>query len=94
MTPQMIYLSNKKKFFRFLKEHGIYAAYRRNFDIEHLKKWSISIYDRIKCDGEDFYNVVNPEHYISGAFAWTYTPEGNDFWVNLHFKWIGEVYGY
>ena len=39
MTPQMIYLSNKKKFLRFLKEEGVYAAYRRNFDIEHLKKW-------------------------------------------------------
>lgn len=94
MTPQMIYLSNKKKFFRFLKEEGAYAAFKRNFDIEHISTWSTDLYNKIKNDGEDFYNVVNPEHYISGAFAWANTPEGNDFWGNLHFKWIGEVYGY
>ncbi len=83
----------KKEFIRFLKEHGIYAAHKRNFDIEHLSACSLDLYYRVKNNGEDFFNVVDPEHYISGAFEWSLTPEGNIFWGDLHLIWNAKTYG-
>ena len=83
----------KKEFIRFLKEKGLYAAYKRNFNIEHISTWSTDLYNKIKNDGEDFFDVVSPEEYISGAFKWSHTPEGNIFWCDLHLTWNDKFYG-
>lgn len=82
----------KQEFIRFLKEKGIYAAYRRNFNIEHLSTWSTDFYNKVKNDGEDFFDVVGHEHYISGAFKWSHTPEGSIFWCDLHLIWNTKTY--
>lgn len=93
MTHQTICHSNRKEFIRFLKEEGVYAAYKRNFNIEHICAWSTDLYNKIKNDGEDFFDVVCPEEYISGAFKWSHTPEGSVFWCDLHLIWNDKTYG-
>ena len=87
MTHQTIYLSKKKKFIRFLKEKGVYAAYRRNFTLEYIKKWHHNLYIKIAVDGENFYDVVNQSLYINHAFHWEKSPEGHYFWENLSSEW-------
>ena len=82
----------KNEFIRFLKEKGLYAAYKRNFNIEHLSTWSTDLYNKVKNDGEDFFDVVSPEEYISGAFKWSNTPEGSIFWCDLHLIWNDKTY--
>jgi hypothetical protein len=47
---------------------------------------------KIKNDGEDFFDVVCPEEYISGAFKWSHTPEGSIFWCDLHLIWNDKTY--
>ena len=34
---------------------------------------------------------VDPREYISCSFAWHNTPQGYDYWRQLHFKWIKEL---
>ena len=86
MTPQMIYLSNKKKFFRFLKEEGAYAAFKRNFSLDYLKEWFDNDYKQI-VNGKSYYEAVKKIDYISEAFHWMDMPEGFDYWNELNRKW-------
>ena len=79
--------SKKKDFIRFLKEKGVYAAYRRNFSLEYLKIWHNDLYKKVVVDGENFFNVVNWSLYINHAFDWEKSPEGHDFWGKLSHEW-------
>jgi hypothetical protein len=91
MTPQMIYLSNKKRFFRFLKEEGAYVAFKRNFSLNYLKEWFDNDYKQI-VNGKSYYESVKKIRYISEAFYWKDTPEGFDYWNGLNIKWVRNVF--
>ena len=91
MTPQMIYLSNKKKFFRFLKEEGAYVAFKRNFSLDYIRKWFIDEYEQI-INGRNYYEVIKELEYISKAFYWMNTPEGYDFWLGISKRWTLLIY--
>jgi hypothetical protein len=80
--------SKKKDFFRFLKEKGVYAAYKRNFGLKYLKMWHNCLYKKIAVDGENFFNVVDWKLYINHAFHWASTKEGEGFWQNLSIEWV------
>lgn len=40
---------------------------------------------------DDIDLLCYPEDYISRAFYWHGTKEGDDFWRNIHEKWIKEL---
>jgi hypothetical protein len=79
--------SKKRDFIRFLKEHGVYAAYRRNFGLKYIKVWHHELYIKIAVDGENFFDVVDWRFYINHAFRWETSPEGHDFWQKLSHSW-------
>lgn len=76
----------RKKFFRFLKEEGVYQLYIDNLYEQHPiwdnefweKMWENEVLsEENKCiDGIDY------------AFCWANTRQGNDFWLKLNNKWI------
>jgi hypothetical protein len=66
-----------KQFYRFLKEHNIYKAYRINFNTEFSGYPSLKIFlIQIPCDD-----------VIFEAFDWSSTKEGFDFWRDMAVKW-------
>ena len=80
-------IDNKKRFFRFLKEKGVYAAYRRNFSLNYIKIWHHNLYLKVVVDGENFFDAVNWSLYINHAFDWEKSPQGHDFWGKLSEEW-------
>lgn len=76
-------MSNKriKQFYRFLKEHNIYKAYRINFDKDYSGYNSLSTFLRVSPDDE----------VIFEAFCWQGTTEGGDFWADICGEWDGYI---
>ena len=79
--------SKKKNFIRFLKEKGVYAAYRRNFGLNYVEIWHNDLYNKIVTSGENFFDVVDCSLYITYAFEWEKSPEGRRFWEKLSDEW-------
>ena len=69
-----------KKFVRFLYRHGIYGKYIFYYV-------STSEYWRQEYQREDGI----PSQFISSAFRWNKTPEGHDYWENIHIMWCAEL---
>lgn len=68
----------KDLFIKFLKEHNLYFRFKAYF--------YMSSYHR----GETFEQYLNrkdPEHYVTGAFGWPDTDEGEDFWHGVDVQW-------
>lgn len=62
-----------KEFKNFLIQHNILDQYIKNVDTERVKK---------------FVNYGIPFYYIIDAsFLWKSTPEGGDYWQNIHKLW-------
>ena len=91
MTHQTICHSNRKEFIRFLKEEGVYVAFKRNFSIDYLRKWFIDDYRQI-ISGRNYYRVIKKLEYISKAFYWRDTPEGYEFWLDINKRWTSFMY--
>lgn len=68
-----------KKFIEFLERNNAWEKFERNF-IKQGK--DVRSYKR-DCK---IYKLI----HISGAFTWTETPEGHDYWEKLHVKWRRE----
>ena len=79
----------QKMFAIFLKENNALKKYLYN----------IRKYQETNFGHKTLYELMNPlEHrtiknpdeylFISAAFAWNDTKEPQDFWLNLHQKWI------
>ena len=77
--------NNKKKniyivrFFRFLKENGLFGRYLKYYKINKLNE---------KRPLYKFLNGYDPFVYISNAFSWDETEEGFDFWEEKHSEWV------
>lgn len=77
-----------KFFFRFLKDNGIYSAYKRNiFNPKTYnqfqkqdKNWSLE-----KCARKHGVDTL-----ITMLIAWDKTKEGYNYWCNLHCKYLKE----
>ena len=75
----------KERFFRFLKEKGVYGEWVYNIRQQHpicdKKFWEYTLKsmfnEKNKCINGIFY-----------AFDWVDTRQGNDFWLKLNNKWI------
>ena len=64
-----------KIFFRFLKEQNAFARFIEEFNNFHKKKF-ISFLESRPC-----------AFYITQAFVWGDTPEGNKYWERIHVDW-------
>jgi hypothetical protein len=75
-----------KFFFRFLKENGIYSAYKRNIFNpktynqfqKHDKNWSLE-----KCARKHGVDTL-----ITMLISWCNTKEGYDYWMRKHVKFV------
>ena len=78
----------RKKFFRFLKEEGVYSEWVYNIRKQHpicdKKFWECTLKsmfsEKYKCAGG-----------ISSAFCWAGTRQGYNFWLKLSIKWIDKL---
>lgn len=91
MTQETICHSSRKEFIRFLKEEGVYVAFKRNFSLDYLREWFDNDYKQI-VNGKSYYEAVGGANYISEAFYWKDTPEGFDYWSELNKKWGHNVF--
>lgn len=72
----MINSSDKIILFSFLKDNNAFWQYVRN--MQKLSKQS----------SKEFFENTNLNEAIVGAFVWSQTPEGDDFWDALDISWI------
>ena len=74
----------RKKFFRFLKEEGVYQLYIDNLYKNHpttdLDFWNFGL-NAIFIEKEKCAEAIN------SAFCWSDTIQGHDFWSKLNNKW-------
>lgn len=75
-------------FVRFLKENRVLTSYSRNHmaimnDLAMGKHSDVSF-------SEDWHHSLLRE-IVAIAFIWRDTPEGNNFWFQLHIKWAKKV---
>ena len=56
--------------------------------IETYNKWKINRSKQInhRLSGYNGYSTTRKE-YVIDAFSWTDTPEGTNFWLEVHEKW-------
>ena len=66
---------------RFLKERGVYESFCRN--LSSCRELSF----------EEYANSIYGCNPISGAFVWSETPEGADYWRRICHKWESKVEG-
>lgn len=85
-----------KKFIRFLKENGVFAAFTREFynidQIEKRNKWTeefTQIFDKKPSVSLIDYceKIKYEEDFIQYAFLWSKTKQGDEFWRKLSFEW-------
>ena len=79
-----------KKFKRFLKEEGVYSAYRINLRPFFGKYGSNEELDI--STHKAFLNTCKKYDAVCGAFDWDDSKEGFDFWYNIYLKWLSKAY--
>ena len=68
-----------KKFIEFLERNDAWEKFEKNFIIQER---DVKDY---KKDAKIYKNF-----HISGAFTWSETDEGHDYWKKLNNKWMQE----
>ena len=81
------YFSNDRTkarlFMRFLKREGIYTAFRTNFMAKNAVKF--------RCDPH-MPIAPYPGGLICYGFSFQLTPQGHDFWHDMHMKWYDYLF--
>lgn len=68
----------KDLFINFLKEHNLYYRFRAYYSFSPEKN----------CNSfEEYLEKQDPVHYITGAFPWSKTDEGQNFWQDMDGCW-------
>lgn len=70
-------ISIKQLFIHFLKQNNAYEKYMRSLN---KKYGGVSFESLIKTSDENC--------YVSNAFIWNRTPEGNLFWLEINDQWV------
>lgn len=68
----------KDLFIKFLKEYKLYYRF--------VAYYNLCPNHKIKCF-EEYLETKEPMHYVTEAFAWLETDEGDDFWNNVDEHW-------
>jgi hypothetical protein len=74
----MEYKQAKRRFYSWLQKKGAYEQYKRNRHIANNSPFSWGYRNHFD----------SPAGFISMAFDWSDTPEGDRFWCALHEKWV------
>ena len=87
----------KKKFYRFLKENGVFASFKKNF-ASHTKlriAWCKNSYKdstfsvkEVASFNDYANNLKEKKNLISWAFSWKDTKEGHNFWDRVNKIWV------
>jgi hypothetical protein len=90
----------KKKFFRFLKENGVFTSFKKNF-VSHTQlriDWCKGSYKdstfsvKEAASFNDYANnLKEKKNLISWAFSWKDTKEGHSFWDMLSCRWANSL---
>ena len=72
-------------FINYLNIKGIHFIYISNFKESHLQPYSFS--DFVK----DLYNNKNIRALFSGAFTWSETKQGHDFWSQQNMEFVNYI---
>ena len=78
LTLRQIRKSAINKFIKFLVKKGVYNEFLRNATIA------------LGIDNDSFLNKLRKrdiENVIDYSFCWHETPEGSQFWRELHYEW-------
>lgn len=67
----------KDLFVKFLKEHNLFFRFTAYYNSN----------DRHCLPFKEFLNKENPEYYVTVAFTWAETDEGEDFWSGVTSHW-------
>jgi hypothetical protein len=87
-----------KNFKKFLEKKDIFEQFEKNlYDTKcrgiivdkHRKKEKE--YKDSYVDVDDYLNDMEPEYLLSSAFYWQNSPEGHDYWYNIHMQWLNEL---
>lgn len=81
-----------KDFMKFLKDNHVYIQYRSNIaklvhDKDFTTNFCYGINNRIFHGRRNSFDMAVADNLVNYAFGWVYTPEGDQFWRNLHYKW-------
>lgn len=73
-----------KQFKRYLKEHGVYSAYIKNYD----PKFAEDFFNNKSTSLEEFLKQCKgPGDFITFAFYYMETKEGGAFWCDISMGW-------
>ena len=72
-------------FINYLHIKEIYSIYMSNFKKSHLQSYSFSEFVK------DLYNDNHIRILISGAFTWSVTEQGYDFWSEQNIDFIDYI---
>lgn len=91
-TAEKIRKEILKDFMKFLKDNHVYIQYRSNiaklvYDKDFTTNFCYGINDRIFHGRRNSFDMATADNLVNHAFGWIYTPEGDQFWRNLHYKW-------
>lgn len=69
----------------YLHMKGIYSNYMFNFKRSHLQPYLFSEFIKY------IYNHEKLNNFISGAFNWSHTEQGHDFWLKQHIDFVDYI---
>lgn len=72
----------KRIFFNWLQKHNALKKFRHNRYVFLKSYYGKNWRNRIN------YPDLDIAEALGSAFSWVDTPEGSDYWVNIHMKWI------
>lgn len=83
----------RKKFYRFLKENGVYRAFinefntpgQRNLRCYWLKDYQPTL--QLFSLNEYCNNIREKKEIVNYAFSWSDTKQGHDFWSYISEDW-------
>ena len=90
----------KRKFFRFLKENGVFISFKNNFisNTQLRIEWCKNSYKdsafsvkEVASFNDYANNLKEKDKLISWAFKWKDTKEGHSFWETLSCRWANSL---
>ena len=77
---------SREAFIRYMKQKGVFGAFKKNFSLYYIKKFHPEIYKKVKTSKE-YFNEVPAKSYLEFAFPWNQSKEGFDFWCAISDEW-------
>lgn len=71
-----------KLFYKFLKKHVLLEKYFSNLSNQHPHQRGVDEF----LENGDFLTLLEINENIDHSFLWKETPEGHDFWSDMHRK--------